>query len=80
MTFEIESDVPMTSVRRGRKAVTFPFGDMDVGDSFLAPCDVTAKNEINNWRRKIAIAKKTFGKGAFATATVSDGVRVWRTA
>lgn len=83
MTFEIESDVPMVSNRRGRKAVEFPFSDMDVGDSFLVPCDVSAKNEINNWRRKIAIAKKVFltsYEGAFATATVSDGIRVWRTA
>ena len=36
MTFEIQSDVPMVSNRRGRKAVTFPFGDMDVGDSSVA--------------------------------------------
>ncbi len=80
MSFDIESDVPMVSNRRGRKAVEFPFHQMDVGDSFLVPCDVNAKNEINNWRRKIAIAKKAFGKGTFATATVSDGIRVWRTA
>jgi hypothetical protein len=80
MTFEIESDVPMVSNRRGRKAVTFPFGEMDVGDSFLVDCDVEAKNEINNWRRKIAIAKKAFGQGTFSTATVGDGIRVWRTA
>jgi hypothetical protein len=80
MSFEIESDVPMVSNRRGRKAVEFPFGEMDVGDSFLVPCDVNAKNEINNWRRKIAIAKKAFGQGTFSTATVGDGIRVWRTA
>ena len=80
MSFNIESGVPMVSNRRGRKAVTFPFESMDVGDSFLVPCDVAAKNELNNWRRKIAIAKKAFGKGMFATATVGDGIRVWRTA
>jgi hypothetical protein len=70
----------MVSNRRGRKAVAFPFGEMDVGDSFLIECDVEAKNEINNWRRKIAIAKKAFGQGTFSTATMGDGVRVWRTA
>jgi hypothetical protein len=53
---------------------------MDVGDSFLIECDVEAKNEINNWRRKIAIAKKAFGQGTFSTATMGDGIRVWRTA
>jgi len=80
MSFNIESDVPMVSNRRGRKAVEFPFYEMDVGDSFLVPCDVSAKNEINNWRRKIAIAKKAFGQGTFSTATLGDGIRVWRTA
>lgn len=78
--FEVQSGVPMTSARRGRKAVTFPFEQMDIGDSFLVPCDVTAKNELNNWRRKILLAKKAFGQGQFSTGTVSDGIRVWRTA
>lgn len=78
--FEVQSGVPMTSARRGRKATTFPFEHMEIGDSFLIPFDVTAKNEVTNWRRKVLIAKKTFGKGSFTTATVSDGIRVWRTA
>ena len=78
--FEVQSGVPMTSARRGRKATTFPFEHMEIGDSFLIPFDVSAKNEVINWRRKVLIAKKTFGKGSFATATVSDGIRVWRTA
>lgn len=78
--FEIQSDVPMTSARRGRKAVEFPFSNMDIGDSFLVPCNVAAKNELANWRRKILLAKKAFGKGQFATSAVSDGIRVWRTA
>jgi hypothetical protein len=78
--FEIQAGVPMTSARRGRKAVEFPFHQMDIGDSFLVPCDVAAKNEVNNWRRKILLAKKAFGQGQFSTGTVSDGIRVWRTA
>lgn len=80
MSFTVEVGVPMTSARRGRKAVTFPFEHMDIGDSFLVPCNVAAKNELNNWRRKILLAKKAFGQGQFATGTVSDGIRVWRTA
>lgn len=80
MSFEIETGVPMTSARRGRKATTFPFEHMEIGDSFLIPCEVNVKNELNNWRRKVLLAKKAFGKGAFSTATVSDGIRVWRTA
>jgi hypothetical protein len=57
--------------------------DMDVGDSFLIPCDTKDKKALTNWRRKFLMAKKVFlesYEGAFQTATVSDGIRVWRTA
>jgi len=56
---------------------------MAVGDSFLIECDVADKKALSNWRRKFLMAKKVFlssYEGAFQTATVSDGVRVWRTA
>jgi hypothetical protein len=57
--------------------------EMDVGDSFLIECDTKDKKALTNWRRKFLMAKKVFlesYEGAFQTATVSDGVRVWRTA
>jgi hypothetical protein len=57
--------------------------EMDVGDSFLIECDTQDKKALTNWRRKFLMAKKVFlesYEGAFQTATVSDGVRVWRTA
>jgi hypothetical protein len=57
--------------------------DMAVGDSFLIACDINDKKSLTNWRRKFLMAKKLFltqFEGAFQTATVSDGIRVWRTA
>jgi hypothetical protein len=57
--------------------------NMQVGDSFLIECDVADKKALSNWRRKFLMAKKVFlsqYEGAFQTATVPDGVRVWRTA
>jgi hypothetical protein len=54
-----------------------------VGDSFLIECDTTDKKVLTNWRRKFLMAKKVFlesYEGAFQTATVDGGVRVWRTA
>ena len=85
MTFQIESGVPLPKAKRGpgRKATEFPMGDMNVGDSFLMPCDVKDAKTLANWRRKFLLAKERFltqYEAAFKTATVEDGVRVWRTA
>jgi hypothetical protein len=52
---------------------------MRVGDSFLIPCDTTDKKTVESWRRKLLVAKKRMEGGEWSTATVSDGIRVWRT-
>lgn len=91
MEFKIETGVLRTVARgggRGRKPTAFPFEHMQVGDSFLIPCDVTVKNVVNSWRRKLLVAKKRFNEKyegtpwEFSTALRSDekGLRVWRTA
>ncbi len=83
MTFTVEAGVPIPKRTRGRVPTAFPMAEMDVGDSFLIACDTTDKKVLTNWRRKFLMAKKVFlesYEGAFQTATVSDGVRVWRTA
>lgn len=81
MTFSIESGVPFASNRggRGRKPTAFPLHEMRVGDSFLIPCDTTDKKVVDSWRRKLLVAKKRMEGGKWATATVSNGIRVWRT-
>lgn len=83
MTFTVEAGVPIPKRARGRAPTPFPMGTMQIGDSFLIPCDINDKKALTNWRRKFLMAKKVFlsqYEGAFQTATVSDGIRVWRTA
>jgi len=83
MTFTVESGVPVPKRARGRAPTAFPMNSMQVGDSFLIPCDINDKRALTNWRRKFLMAKKVFlsqYEGAFQTATMSDGIRVWRTA
>jgi hypothetical protein len=81
MDFKIEAGVPFTSNRggRGRKPTAFPLHEMRVGDSFLIPCDTKDKKAVESWRRKLLVAKKRMEGGQWSTATVSDGIRVWRT-
>lgn len=83
MEFEIQSGIPPTKPRRGRKAVQFPLTSMQVGDSFLIPCDVADRKVVDGWRRKVAVARKkvmAVYECKFQVATVEDGLRVWRTA
>lgn len=83
MTFNVESGIEMPKRARGRTPTKFPIADMQVGQSFLIPCDTQDKKALTNWRRKFLVAKQAFLKhfeGDFKTATVSDGIRVWRTA
>lgn len=83
MTFNIESGIEMPKRARGRAPTKFPIGIMQVGDSFLIPCDTQDKKALINWRRKFLVAKQAFLKqyeGEFKTATVEGGIRVWRTA
>lgn len=78
MSFVIESGVPMVGTRRGRKATNFPFRDMEIGDSFVIPCDSQDPKAVANWRRKLLNAKRGL-EAVFATAIVPEGLRVWRT-
>lgn len=79
--FEVQSNVPVVASARGRKPTPFPLAQMDVGDSFLIPCDSQSKKELDSWRRKLLVARKRMGADwQFKTAIVADGLRVWRTA
>lgn len=77
--FVVEVNVPQVS-SRGRRAgpSKFPLHEMDVGDSFLIPCD-GSKKALDSWRRKLLTAKKRMSSGTWATAQVEGGLRVWRT-
>jgi hypothetical protein len=80
MTFQIESGFDLPRPARGRRAVEFPLLDMGVGDSFLIPFDTTEPKLVDSWRRKVGAAKKKVAEAEYRTATMSDGLRVWRTA
>jgi hypothetical protein len=77
--FKIESGVPL-KVTRGRKPTSFPLGEMQVGDSFLIPCEMTDPKVVGSWRRKLLAAKKRMEGGEWSTAADEGGLRVWRTA
>lgn len=88
MDFQIQTGIPYAPQRggRGRKPTSFPFTDMEVGDSFLIPCDNKDKKVVDSWRRKVLVAKKRFNiefegdTWEFRTAADDGGIRVWRTA
>jgi len=78
MTFQIESGVPMPKLMRGRVSATkFPLDSMEVGESFLIPCDPADKKTLDSWRRKVLMAKKKVTDADFKTFTVADGLRVF---
>ena len=79
--FQVESNIPVVASARGRKPTAFPLDQMEIGDSFLIPCNVGEKKELDSWRRKLLVARKRFAADwSFKTAIVEDGLRVWRTA
>jgi hypothetical protein len=65
MTYKIEKGIPIA--KNG-----YPFGEMEVGDSFLAEAKLL---------QRVRFAASKFGKDhnkKFATRQVPEGVRVWR--
>lgn len=63
---KIESNVPLPS--------KFPFAQMKVGDSFLAPPDIN--------RTSVSVSAKRFGTKhgmKFTVRKVEQGFRCWRT-
>lgn len=68
---KIDRDVPVP-VRKHRK---YPFGDMEVGDSFLLKCTVADRSRMQS--QMSARARKFLPK-KFVTASVDGGIRIWR--
>lgn len=67
--FQIEKNVPVPSGR----CMKYPFADMKVGDSFVAPKETVrgAQKAAWNWARDHDVK--------FATRTQRDGsLRIWR--
>lgn len=67
MEVQIEKNIPM------RKATVWPFPEMEVGDSFLAPL-----NKENSVRRMGCYYQEKLG-WTFTGRRQEDGYRIWRT-
>lgn len=80
MSFQIEKDVPVPKRKfRGK----YPFGEMEVGDSFLVPADDEGATYIPKYRRpRVAGAIRTYsarhGKRFTYRRLEDNSVRVWR--
>lgn len=79
MTFEIEKSIPAPE---GHRAQKYPFGKMNVNDSFLVPCEsgdyMHAQSRVGNAMR--GYAKRRGNGWGGKTGKVEGGVRIWRTA
>ena len=75
MSFEIDKDIPLPPLRRNRSPKPkYPFGDLEIGDSFLVPGPKVANvRNAMGYFRKIKDSSKTF-----CTRRVDGGIRVWR--
>jgi hypothetical protein len=71
--YNIEKNIPQPKERRGR-ASEFPFAQMDLGDSFLAPDSNLRAMQQNGYHWGKKLGRK------FTSAKVEGGVRVWRVA
>jgi hypothetical protein len=70
-TPKIDKDVPIPEW--GKVKLTYPFNEMDVGDSFVVP-----KEKGSSMRNCAFHYSRRWGK-EFVTRKVKNGLRVWRT-
>lgn len=76
MTFKIEKGIPVPK-HNTRFAKQYPFGKMEIGDSFLVP--LAADKSPSSVYSALSQAKKRL-KINLTSARVDGGVRVWRIA
>lgn len=73
--YKVEKGIPMP-----RPAQAYPWADMEVGDSFLLPCEPAEQNKVGNRARNAAasFAHKRKLDWRFSYRHVEGGVRIWR--
>jgi hypothetical protein len=81
---KIESGIPMPATSQGRRHNKYPFGDMDVGHSFVWPRKPDEFNNVLNYASNYASVAGRKLNRKFTTAYREEGgekiIRVWRTA
>ena len=74
--FAIEKNIPMPTTGRSGRRTSYPFGDMEVGDSFVVPTSDKKATSVYSaaWHYGNKNGKK------FSVHKIEGGVRVWRVA
>lgn len=74
MSIEIKKNIPIPKGRSGShgRPTKYPFGKMDIGDSFFIP-----KDSAGSASQCASIYKKKHG-GNFTRRQVVGGFRIWR--
>lgn len=79
--YPIRKNIPLPPRRTGRKRLfetKYPFGKLEVGDSFVVKATASAiKKEMIRLRGMASAAQKHFGF-KFALRPLENGVGVWR--
>jgi hypothetical protein len=80
--YKIEKNIPITN-NCGKHRIKYPFGDMDIKDSFFVPLEERKKstvlNSINNACRQYNRVNKKKIEITTSYNEESLGIRVWRT-
>lgn len=80
MTFEIRKNVPKPKTRHADRFAKYPFGEMEIGDSFLISETSTEKDK-NRAGAAIFNTKKKWPERKFCQRVdASGGIGIWRDA
>ena len=77
----IEKGIPVPESRAGRIPVRYPWGKMEIGDSFFVASDNPERLQrtLTSAARGWVVRSQAAGR-QFTVRRVDGGVRVWRTA
>jgi|13_taG_2_1085334.scaffolds.fasta_scaffold01812_1 hypothetical protein len=77
MTITIEKNVPIPQRTR---LPELPFGDMEVGDSFLVPLQMQDSQSVASLRQRVSRYQRANDPKRFSTVKSEGGMRVFRIA
>lgn len=77
MTITIEKDVPIPQRTR---LPELPFGEMEVGDSFLVPLQLPDAQGVASLRQRVSRYQRANEPKRFSTVQSDGGMRVFRIA